>query len=293
MKISMYKRSAWKTLFKGGVKKTLIRALLYVPLALGVIIMIYPLLWMISSSLKHVQELAVIPPPLIPENPTLDNFRVVMEQLPLLLRMFANSFIVAISIPAIQTIIGTMAAYAFARIDFRYRHTIFMGYLCALMIPGTVTIIPVFIIIRHLGLMDNIAALILIGANNIFFIFWVRNFFMSIPRDLDDAAKIDGCNHFQSYFFVHLPLARPIIAVNAILMFNAAWGDYFGPLIFLRRVENMTVPLGLVMMQGMFSTATATVMIASIVTVLIPVIIVFLLGRRHIIAGISHTGMKL
>lgn len=262
-------------------------------LAVLCVVMLYPFLWMISSSFKPVSELFVMPPTLIPAQPTLNNYRVVMEKMDLLGRMFVNSLIVSVSIPLLQIVTCSMAAYAFAKLRFPGKDVIFVIFLASMMIPSQVTIIPVYIIIKNLGLIDSIGSLILLGTFNMFFTFMLRQFFMSLPKELDDAARIDGCGVARSFLMIHMPLARSVIAVNAILTFNGAWGDFFGPLIFLKRMKNMTLPLGISLIQGAYSTQSQTVMIATLVVVILPVLIVFLFGRRHIIDGIATSGLKL
>lgn len=234
-----------------------------------------------------------MPPTLIPAQPTLNNYRVVMEKMDLLGRMFVNSLIVSVSIPVLQIVTCSMAAYAFAKLRFPGKDVIFVIFLASMMIPSQVTIIPVYIIIKNLGLIDSIGSLILLGTFNMFFTFMLRQFFMSLPKELDDAARIDGCGVARSFLMIHMPLARSVIAVNAILTFNGAWGDFFGPLIFLKRMKNMTLPLGISLIQGAYSTQSQTVMIATLVVVILPVLIVFLFGRRHIIDGIATSGLKL
>ena len=133
--------------------------------------------------------------------------------------------------------------------------------------------------------MDSLGSLIALGTFSAFAIFLIRQFFMSLPLELDDAAKIDGCGYFRSYLLIHLPLAKSVLAVNAILCFNGAWGDFFNPLIFLKSIENMTLPLGLSMLQGMYSQQSPAVNVATMVVALIPVLIVFLIGRKRLIAG--------
>ena len=145
-------------------------------------------------------------------------------------------------------------------------------------------------IVENAGLMGLPSAL---GAFSAFAIFLIRQFFMSLPLELDDAAKIDGCGYFRSYLLIHFPLAKSVLSVNAILCFNGAWGDFFNPLIFLKSIQNMTLPLGLSMLQGMYSQQSPAVNVATMVVALIPVLIVFLIGRKRLIAGVATTGMKM
>jgi len=269
-----------------------VRALKYLPLLVVAIVMVYPFVWMLSASFKEVQEMYRIPPTLIPELFTLDNYIIVFGKVTILGNMFKNSIIVATSVTVIQIFTCSAAAYAFAKLRFPGNQTIFFAFLAAMMIPGQMTIIPVYVIIKHLHLMDSLFSLILMGSFNIFGIFLIRQFFLTVPRDLNDAAKIDGCSPLFSYVYIHLPLAKPVIAVIAILTFNGAWGDFFGPLIFLKSMENMTLPLGISLIQGVYSQQSPTVTITTLVLSIIPVLIVFLLGRKRLISGLTTTGLK-
>lgn len=262
-------------------------------LSIGALIMVYPFLWMISGSFKDVRELFRIPPTLVPRRPTLANYEIVIEKMTLLGAMYLNSAIVASSIALLQALICSMAAFVLAKLEFVGKKVVFVAFISSLMIPPQLTIIPNYIIIRQLGLIDSIFSLVALGAFSAFAVFLMRQFFMTIPRDLNDAARIDGCGVVRSYALVHLPLAQPVLAVNSILCFNAAWGDYFGPLIFLKTLRKMTLPLGITLIQGVYRQGSPSVLVATLVLSIIPVVVVFLLGRRKIIEGITMTGMKL
>lgn len=183
--------------------------------------------------------------------------------------------------------------WVFAKLRFPGKNFIFITFMAAMMVPAQLTIIPNYFIVKALGLMDSLGSLIALGAFSAFAIFLIRQFFMSLPLELDDAAKIDGCGYFRSYLLIHFPLAKSVLSVNAILCFNGAWGDFFNPLIFLKSIQNMTLPLGLSMLQGMYSQQSPAVNVATMVVALIPVLIVFLIGRKRLIAGVATTGMKM
>lgn len=273
--------------------KILGKLFLAVFLAVGTIIMIYPFVWMISASFKGVAEMYQIPPTIIPGEPTLGNYKIVFEQIGLLAGMYKNSLIVCTCITVLQTLVASSAAFAFAKMEFPGKNFIFILFMAAMMVPGQLTIIPNYYIIKSLGLMNRLGSLIALGTFSAFAIFLLRQSFLSLPSELNDAAKIDGCGAFRSYLFIHLPLVKSVLAVNAILTFNGAWGDYFNALIFLKKIENMTLPLGLSMLQGMYSTQSPPVTVATMVVALIPVLLVFLIGRRKLIAGVSTTGIKM
>lgn len=261
-------------------------------LTITCIIMIYPFVWMISASFKSVSEMYQIPPTIIPLAPTLDNYRVVMEKFGLLANMYKNSLFIATTITLLQIITCSAAGFVFARMRFSGKNLIFNLFMASMMIPGFLTIIPNFIIMRNLHLINNQWSLILLGTFSAFGIFFYRQFFLTLPLELHEAARIDGCNFFQSFLFIHLPLARSVIAVQAILTFNGAWGDFFGPLIFLKSLEKMTLPLGISLIQGVYSQQSPAVLVATLVVAIIPVIIVYMFAREHLIAGIATTGMK-
>ena len=266
---------------------------LIVFLTIGTIIMIYPFIWMVSASFKEVAEMSQIPPTVIPRNPTIKNYLVVFQQMGLLAAMYKNSLIVSTSITVLQTLTASLAAFVFAKMRFPGKNFIFITFMAAMMVPAQLTIIPNYFIVKALGLMDSLGSLIALGAFSAFAIFLIRQFFMSLPLELDDAAKIDGCGYFRSYLLIHFPLAKSVLSVNAILCFNGAWGDFFNPLIFLKSIQNMTLPLGLSMLQGMYSQQSPAVNVATMVVALIPVLIVFLIGRKRLIAGVATTGMKM
>ena len=233
-----------------------------------------------------------IPPTVIPRNPTIKNYLVVFQQMGLLAAMYKNSLIVSASITVLQTLTASLAAFVFAKLRFPGKNFIFITFMAAMMVPAQLTIIPNYFIVKaladgQLGKSDRF------GSFSAFAIFLIRQFFMSLPLELDDAAKIDGCGYFRSYLLIHFPLAKSVLSVNAILCFNGAWGDFFNPLIFLKSIQNMTLPLGLSMLQGMYSQQSPAVNVATMVVALIPVLIVFLIGRKRLIAGVATTGMKM
>jgi multiple sugar transport system permease protein len=261
-------------------------------LAIMVIILIYPFVWMISASFKEVKEMFVIPPTIIPLNPTLNNYQVVWEKMSILANMYKNSILIASAITLIQAIVCSAAGFVFAKLRFPGKNVIFSLFMSSMMVPSFLTIIPNYVTIKNLGLMNSQWSLIVLGSFSVFSMFLVRQFFMGIPQDLHDAARIDGCNIFQSFFYIHLPLARSVIAVSSILTFNAAWGDFFTPLLFLKSIDKMTLPLGISMIQGVYSQQSPTVMVATLVISIVPVVIVFLFARKQLIAGIARTGLK-
>lgn len=256
------------------------------------VVMLYPLAWMVSGAFKEVPELFRIPPTLLPEVPTLHNFEVVAKRIDVFGRMYGNSLLVASAITLAQALTCSAAGFAFARLRFPGRDTLFILFMTALMIPVQMTIIPNFVIMRQLHLIDSLASLVLLSSFSAFGVFLLRQFFMTVPRELHDAALVDGCSAFGSFWHIHLPLAMPMVAINSILAFNAAWGDFFSPLIFLKSLGNMTLPLGITLITGPGGgEPSPAVVIATLVVAIVPVFIVFLVLRRQLIKGISTAGL--
>jgi multiple sugar transport system permease protein len=273
--------------------KVLREILIYLFLIVGCIIMVYPFIWMVSSSFKGVSEMFMIPPTIIPLNPTLDNYKIVFQKMSILGNMYKNSIVVSGSITFIQLFVCSSAAFVFAKMRFPGKNIIFSLFISSMMVPAQLLVIPNYIIMKNLHLINSLGSLILLGSFSAFAIFLIRQFFMTVPNDLNDAAKIDGCGHLRSYFSIHLPLAKSVLAVNSILCFNGTWGDFYNPLIFIKSLKNMTLPLGISLIQGVYSQQSPAVMVTTLVISIIPILIVFALGRKRFIEGITMTGLKL
>lgn len=255
------------------------------------VLMLSPLVWLIVQSLTVAEFAFTAPPNWLPTPFTFGNFADVFDYMPFF-QQFGNSLLLAVISTGGSLIFSVLAAYAFARIDFRGSRLLLVGMLSALMVPGQLVIIPVFIMMRQLGLVDTLAALWLPALINVFQIFFLSQYFRSIPRELDEAARIDGAGHFWILFRMLVPLSGPAIAALAILGFEASWNGYFGPLIFLSSPENMTLPLGLVTLQNGFGAAPAVVVFAAITMVVVPLLIVFLAFQRQIVESVASTGLK-
>jgi multiple sugar transport system permease protein len=203
-----------------------------------------------------------------------------------------NSVKVASLVTLGQLITCSMAAYAFARLRFPGREIVFGVYLSSLLVPGQVTIIPLYILMKHLGLVDNHASLILPGLASAFGTFLLRQFFLAIPRELEEAAIVDGAGLWRVFVTIILPLARPALAALTIFTFNTTWNDFFNPLVFLDSPGNMTLPVGLYLLEGQYNQTSPAIMMAGVFIAVIPVLIVFLLAQRYIVEGITLTGLK-
>ncbi len=269
----------------------LANAILALPLVLGSLIMFLPLVWAVSFSFGQPHEFFKLPPPVIPSAFRLDNYQVVFERVDFL-RFFLNSVVVTACVTIAQLITCSMAGYAFARLRFPGKRIIFIGFLASMMVPQHVTLIPVFIIIRGMGLYNNLGALIVPYATSVFGTFLLKQFFETIPDELEDAAKIDGAGFLQIYRRIMLPLAGPPLATLAILTFNSSWNNFFWPLIFINSSDKMTLPLGMLYLRGQDGVTNSGVLMAAIVLNLVPVLVFFLIFQRRLVEGVTLSGLK-
>jgi multiple sugar transport system permease protein len=258
----------------------------------GALIMLLPLMWMFSTSLRLTSESYHLPPSYLPTSFHWENYVTVFQSQVPMVRLAVNSLYVAVTVTVGQMITCSMAGFAFGRLRFPAQNFLFFLMLAALMVPGQVTIIPVFIIMRNLGLIDNLLALILPALINPFGVFLMRQFFMTLPRDLIDASKIDGAGYWTMFWRIALPLAGPVLAALAILTFNGTWNAYFTPLIFINTWEKMTLPLGVAALRSYMGSGNPSVILAAVTMAILPVLIIFLFAQRWIIAGITTTGIK-
>jgi multiple sugar transport system permease protein len=247
-----------------------------------------PFLWMLGTSLKAPAEIFQFPPQLIPDAPQWQNYPEVTKVLPFG-RYFLNSFLVAISVTLLQLVVCSLAAYAFARLRFPGRELIFLAFLGALMVPSQVTLIPRFLLMRELGWFNTYQALILPFVFSSFGTFLLRQYFLSLPRELEEAARIDGASYFQNYWLVAMPLARPALAALAIFTFIDQWNAFLWPLIVTTRPEMNTLTVGLNTLRGQYNTAWNLLMAGSVIAI-VPILLVFALGNRYFIKGITTSG---
>jgi multiple sugar transport system permease protein len=254
--------------------------------------MMLPFLWMFSTSLRPIQESFKLPPAWFPTEFHFETYTAVFQSSVPILNFAMNSVKVTFFVTLGQLITCSMAGYAFARLRFPFRNTLFLLLLASLMVPGQVTIIPVFIIMKQLGLIDNHLSIILPFLTSAFGVFLLRQFFLTLPQDLIDAAKIDGAGPWTTFMRVALPLAGPSLAALTIITFNNTWNNYFYPLIFLNTWEKMTLPLGITALRGYLSSNSASVVMAAVSLAILPVLIIFLVAQQWFIAGITRTGIK-
>ena len=259
-------------------------------LLLGALLMLLPLLFTISTSLKTPGTEFVLPTRWILEVWHPENYATVARQVPLG-RWFANSLLVASAATVGQLLTGSMAGYAFARLKFWGRDTLFLAFLATMMIPPQMTIIPLFITVRTFGWYDTFAGLIVPGLFNAFSVFFMRQFFLTIPDDLEDAAYLDGANHWQIYWRIMLPLSGPSLATLSTFTFITFWNSFLYPLTVTKSEEMRTLPVGLSVFHETFTTEW-TLVTAGVVISLTPVIAAFLVGQRYFVRGITMTGLK-
>ncbi|MFO7634097.1 MAG: carbohydrate ABC transporter permease [Caldilinea sp.] len=262
-------------------------------LTLGILTMLVPFIWMLSASFKPEIKVLSYPPTLWPDPWTLENYRYVFESLGYL-RFVRNSLIVVAFTISGHVISGSLVAFGFARMRFPGRNTLFILVLSTMMIPFHAYMIPRFIIMRHLNLLDTLPAVFLPYLfGGAFYIFLMRQYFMSIPFELDDAARIDGCNSLQIYARIAMPLAKPVIVTVVVLEFLAAWTSFLEPLIYLNSQDNYTVALGLSLLRSGFSGRIAWgPMMAATALSALPPLLVFLAAQKQLIGGIAVTGIK-
>lgn len=253
--------------------------------------MIAPLVWLISMAFTERAHAFQLPPQWIPNPFSLANFAGITELIPFG-QMALNSLVIAVLATCGALLTSLLASYAFSRLRFRGRDGLFAVLLTALMVPVQLTVIPLFILMRELRLTDTLMAVWLPACINVFGIFFLRQYLKSIPMELDEAARIDGAGHFRILFQIIAPLAKPALAALAILVFEAAWNNYFWPSVFLRTPEKMTLPLGLVQLQGFQGGGPTTVLFAAIAAVVVPVLVVFLIFQKSFVASIASTGVK-
>ncbi|WP_418785357.1 carbohydrate ABC transporter permease [Hominenteromicrobium sp.] len=266
------------------------RVLLYIVLILIAVIMVVPFLWMLSTSLKTQYDAVKIPPVWIPDPPQWENYVKLFTEQPMF-QFMLNTIKIVFFVVLGQLFFSSLAAYSFARISFKGRNVVFFFYIATLMVPGQVTMIPTYLMFAKAGLTDNHLALILPAFFSAFGVFLLRQFFMSLPRELEEAAEIDGCNPFMTYWRIMLPLVVPAMLALGVFTLMNTWNDYMGPLIYLSSPEKYTMTLGIAYFKGVYTTQWNLVMAGSIVSV-VPILIAYLCAQKYFIEGIAFSGVK-
>jgi ABC-type glycerol-3-phosphate transport system permease component len=265
----------------------------YIVLVLMSIVSLAPFLWMITTSLKNQKEIFIFPPKWIPSVFQWKNYQEAWHAGGLDFGlMFYNTLLIVVPVTFFTVLVSSLAAYAFARINFVGRNLVFMVLLASMMIPHAVSLVPQFILFKTLGWLDSLKPLIIPGLfGNAFAIFLIRQFFLTIPGELEDAAMIDGCSRFRIWWQMFLPLAKPAVATLTVFTFQGVYNDFIGPLIYINSQDKFTVQLGLAAFNGVYQTRYDLLMAASVFT-LLPIIIIFLFAQRYFIQGITMSGLK-
>lgn len=266
------------------------RILLYVALVVGAVLSLIPLLWMVSASLMPTGEASTYPPRLFPHTVTFEHYRVLFTRLTVG-RSLLNSTIIAVAITGLSLFINGAAGYAFAKIRFRGRNRTFYLLTLGLLIPTQVAMLPLFLMMKEMHLVNTYWGVIIPGLASIFGIFLVRQYALSIPDDLLDAARMDGASELRIFWSVVLPVIRPILATLSIWTFLAAWNDFLWPLVVLSDSRRYTLPVALAGLVGEHVQDTELMMAGAVVTV-IPVLIVFLALQRYYIRGVTAGSVK-
>ena len=264
--------------------------ILFIVCVLVAAVMLIPFIWMLSASFKQNTEIFRKPFQWLPEIFRIENYTRVWTQVNFL-KYYLNTIKVTVISVAIQVLTCSLAAFAFTKLKFPGRDKIFFAYIATMMVPWNAIMIPQFIIIKNMGLYNTHAALILIGSFNAFGVFLLRQNMLSIPGELNEAAKIDGCGVLRTYWNVIMPLSKGAIATLIILQFNQVWNDYLAPMIYLDSDSKKTIQLGLASFKQHYSADYGAIM-AGTVCAVIPIIIVYAFAQKYIIEGMAHTGVK-
>jgi multiple sugar transport system permease protein len=268
-----------------------IKVLLYAGLCLYAIITFLPFAWALSASFKPLAEIILGGINFIPQQFTLDNYKKIFIQEPLFGRWLLNSVFVAICVTGFNLLFNSMAGYALARIRFLGSKFWFLLILAILMIPGQITLIPSYLILKTLGWLNSYQGLIVPNVVNATFIFMMRQFFLSFPKELEEAASLDGLSRWETFLSIVLPLAKPALAAQAIFIFMGTWNNFLTPLIILSDPEMFTLPLGLNAFKGQYITYWNYIMAASMVLTL-PALAIYAFFNRYFIQGVRFTGGK-
>lgn len=266
------------------------KTLAYVLLTAGGLIMVVPFLWMISTSLKTLEQTFAWPPIWIPNPINWNNYLLVLQKVKFD-QYGLNTLKIAVSVTLGQLLTCSLAGYAFAKLRFPGKNVIFLAYLATMMVPFQVIMIPNFIVMRVLGLTDSHLGLILPGLGSAFGTFLMRQFFLAFPTELEDAAKLDGCNPLGIYWYLLLPNSKPILATLAVMTFQGTWNDFLWPLIMLSTESKRTLQVGLSYLIGQYNTNWPVHMAGSLITIF-PIILLFFIAQKYFVQSIKLSGLK-
>lgn len=259
-------------------------------LLLGAIIMFIPYWFMIVVSLETIEEASSIPPNFIPPNPTLNNYKEIFFKLDFG-RYFFNSLFVTLSLVFSQIILCSLAGYAFARLYFPLKNALFLIFLSVIMLPGIVLLIPRYIVLKNIGLVNTLTGVILLEIFSEFGIFLYRQHFLSLPIEMEEAAIVDGASLWRIFWNIMMPLSKPITLSFGLLVFIYAWNLFLWPLIVITSPEKRTLPIAIALLQGQYFSNWGVIMAGGVVASL-PPIILFLFTQKNFIEGIAFSGIK-
>ncbi|MBN3943853.1 MAG: carbohydrate ABC transporter permease [Nostoc sp.] len=268
-----------------------LKALLYILLTLYAIITLIPFLWALSASFKPLTEIVSGEPNFLPKNFTLDNYRQIFLQEPLFWRWLFNSIAIAVSITLLNLLLNSMAGYALARLRFVGKHFWLFLILAVLAVPTQITLIPTFLILKAIGWLNSYQGMIVPSMVNATFIFMMRQFFVNFPKELEEAAQLDGLNTFGIFRHIVLPLAKPALAAQAVFVFMGSWNNFLLPIVILFDPEMFTLPLGLNTFKGQYISYWNYIMAASMVFTL-PALGIYAFFNRYFIQSVTFTGGK-
>lgn len=268
------------------------RIAIYALLVLIALIFLMPLFWMLSTSLKPKSQWFSREIAWIPRTITFDNYaRILANPTTPIGRWFLNSVVIGVLATVLTLVVDALAAYAYARMEFRGRRALFALLLATLFLPGIMFLVPNFVTINTLGLLNTFPGVFLPGLGGVFGVFFLRQFFETIPRELEEAAQIDGATPFQTFAQVALPLAKPALATLAIITFLASWNDFLWPLLILQDRRLQTLPPGLRTLQGAYTSEYGQMMAGAVIAAL-PVLLLYILLQRYIVQSVATTGLK-
>jgi len=266
---------------------------LYGILVLYAFITLYPFLWAVSASFKSLAEITNSSFSIIPKNPTLNNYIHLFSSSSYFLRWTLNSIMIAVFGTVVNVILNSMAGYSLSRLSFPGRNAIFYALIAAMTIPGQVLLIPNFLILKSMGLLNSYSAIVLPAAVNITYIFLMKQYFTNFSKEVEEAAKLDGLSGTQTFFYISLPMAKPMIATQATFIFLGFWNDFVKPMLYLKDVNKFTLPLGIQYTQSKYSGFTQwdQVMTASVVS-LIPILLMYIVLNKYFMQGVRLDGEK-
>lgn len=267
------------------------KVLIYIILLIVTAVMILPFLWMLSASIKSDREVFMMDPFVwIPKQPRWSNYIDIWTKIPML-KFVTNTVILTVVVTFLQLLTSSFAAYSFAKMEFKYKKTLFFAYIATIALPWQVYMVPQFIMMRKMGLNDKLLAMVCLQAFSAFGVFLMKQFYEGIPTDFCEAARIDGMSEYNVYLKIMLPLSKPALSTLIIITFVNTWNDYLGPLIYLKTEEKKTIQLGLKMFIGQYSSEYGLIMAGSMIS-LIPVIIMFVFMQKYFVAGVTTAGLK-